>query len=349
MIIVMTANAKQASIERVVERLEKAGVGTHISHGKNRTIIGVIGNKNKVKEIPFEAMEDVEKVVHIQEPYKLANKEFHPEPTVVQVGNVKIGGEGNFVMMAGPCSVESREQILTAARVVKENGGQFLRGGAFKPRTSPYSFQGLGEEGLKLLAEAREETGLYIVTEVMDPENLPLVAEYADVLQVGARNMQNFHLLKEIGKTDKPVLLKRGLSATIEEWLMSAEYIMSEGNHKVILCERGIRTFETYTRNTLDLSAVPVVKHLSHLPVIVDPSHGVGKWRYVTPMARAAVAAGADGLIVEIHPNPEEAWSDGPQSLTFDNFKDMMEEVKKLLPLMGKELVQGSEPAGLTN
>jgi 3-deoxy-7-phosphoheptulonate synthase len=338
MIVVMKPTAKKESIDQVVSRLEESGMGVHVSQGKHRTIVGVLGDKRAVNVEWFEAMDDVEKVVHIEQPYKLANKEYHPEPTIVKVGDVEIGGD-KLVVMAGPCSVESREQLLETAEIVKAGGAQILRGGAFKPRTSPYSFQGMGEEGLKILAEAREKTGLKIISEVMDPENLMMVAEYVDILQVGARNMQNFHLLKQIGKLNKPVLLKRGLSATIEEWLMSAEYIMSEGNHQVMLCERGIRTFETYTRNTLDLSAIPVIKHVSHLPIIVDPSHGTGKWQYVIPMAKAGVVAGADGLIVEIHPNPVQAMSDGPQSLTPKNYHLMMQDLKKLNPVLDKKLV----------
>jgi len=295
-----------------------------------------LGDKRKVNIQAIEVMDDVEKIVHIEAPFKLANKQFHPEPTIVTVGDVQIGGR-QLVVMAGPCSVESREQLLETAAIVKEGGAQFLRGGAFKPRSSPYSFQGLGEEGLKILAEAREKTGLKIVSEVMDTDSLPIVAEYVDILQIGARNMQNFPLLKAVGRLNKPVLLKRGLSATIEEWLMAAEYILNEGNHQVILCERGIRTFETYTRNTLDLSTVPVIKHMSHLPIIIDPSHGTGKWRYVTPMARAAVAAGADGLIVEVHPQPEKAWSDGPQSLNPEAYAEMMREVRKIAAVMGRD------------
>jgi len=336
LIVVMHPSAKPESIEKVKQRLEEAGLGVHISTGENRTIIGVLGDKRKVNIQAIEVMDDVEKIVHIEAPFKLANKQFHPEPTIVTVGDVQIGGR-QLVVMAGPCSVESREQLLETAAIVKEGGAQFLRGGAFKPRSSPYSFQGLGEEGLKILAEAREKTGLKIVSEVMDTDSLPIVAEYVDILQIGARNMQNFPLLKAVGRLNKPVLLKRGLSATIEEWLMAAEYILNEGNHQVILCERGIRTFETYTRNTLDLSTVPVIKHMSHLPIIIDPSHGTGKWRYVTPMARAAVAAGADGLIVEVHPQPEKAWSDGPQSLNPEAYAEMMREVRKIAAVMGRD------------
>jgi 3-deoxy-7-phosphoheptulonate synthase len=337
MIIVLSHNAGEEAVDKVAARLKQAGVGVHVSKGENRTIVGVVGDKSKVNVQAIEAMEDVEKIEHITAPYKLANKEYHPEPTKIQVGDLTIGGD-ELIVMAGPCSVENREDLLEIAHIVKKAGAHILRGGAFKPRTSPYSFQGMGEEGLKILAEAREQTGLKIVSEVMDPENLPMVAEYVDILQLGARNMQNFHLLKEIGKTNKPVLLKRGMSATIEEWLMSAEYIMSQGNHQVMLCERGIRTFETYTRNTLDLSAIPVAKHLSHLPVIVDPSHGVGKWRFVNSMAKAGVVAGADGLIIEVHQQPDKAMSDGYQSLNPANYSSLMEDLRKLAPIAGKTL-----------
>lgn len=271
-------------------------------------------------------MAGVEKVVSILQPYKQASRTFQEEDTVITVGNIQIGG-GQVQVMAGPCAVESREQLMETARIVKDTGATILRGGAFKPRTSPYSFQGLEEEGLKMLAEAREATGLLIVTEVMDASTLPLVAEYADILQIGARNMQNFYLLRQVARVNKPIMLKRSPSATIEEWLMAAEYILAGGNRQVILCERGIRTFENYTRNTLDLTAVPVLKHLSHLPVIVDPSHAIGKWRFVTPMAKAAVAVGADGLLIEVHPNPEQALCDGPQSLTPENFAALMREI----------------------
>jgi 3-deoxy-7-phosphoheptulonate synthase len=337
MIIVMSHKAGEEAVEKVTERLKAAGVGVHVSNGENRTIVGVVGDKNKINVQAIEAMEEVEKIVSIAAPYKLANKEYHPEPTRIQIGDLTIGGD-EIVVMAGPCSVESRENLLEIAHIVKKAGAHILRGGAFKPRTSPYSFQGMGEEGLKILAEAREQTGLKIVSEVMDTDNLSMVAEYVDILQIGARNMQNFHLLKEVGKTDRPVLLKRGLSATIEEWLMSAEYIMSQGNHQVMLCERGIRTFETYTRNTLDLSAVPVAKHLSHLPVIVDPSHGVGKWRFVNAMAKAGVVVGADGLIIEVHQQPDKAMSDGYQSLNPENFSSLMQELGKLAPIVDRTL-----------
>jgi len=337
MIVVMSHRATDDEIESVLIRLEKTGFQIHLSRGVEHTVIGAIGDKTSLEDMGLEAMPGVEKVVPILQPYKLTSRTFHEEGTVVTVGGLEIGGDTLHVM-AGPCAVESREQLLTAARQVRDAGATILRGGAFKPRTSPYSFQGLEEEGLELLAEAREATGLLIVTEVMDARTISLAARYADILQIGARNMQNFFLLREVAKVDKPVLLKRGPSATVEEWLMAAEYVMAGGNYNVILCERGIRSFETYTRNTLDLTAVPVVKHLSHLPVIVDPSHAIGKWRFVPPMAMAAVAAGADGLLVEVHPNPAEALCDGPQSLTPGNFAAMMAQLKKIAAVMGRKM-----------
>lgn len=336
MIIVMGKKATKQNVEQVCDLIKSVGLGVHVSEGTERTIIGVIGDRRKLNGKPIELLEGVEKIVPIVEPYKLASRSFKPESTVVKVRDVEIGGE-EIVLIAGPCAVESREQVLKTAEAVKQGGAQILRGGAFKPRTSPYSFQGLGEEGLKLLAEAREQTGLPVITEVVRTDTVEMVAHYADILQIGARNMQNFHLLKEVGKLDKPVMLKRGMSATIEEWLNAAEYIMNEGNFNVILCERGIRTFENYTRNTLDLSAVPVLKHLSHLPVIVDPSHATGKWRWVSPMAKAAVVAGADGLMVEVHPEPKEALSDGPQSLNFDNFQQLCEEIAEVAEIAGRK------------
>ncbi len=342
MIVVMSHDAKKDQIDAVMDRLQREGFDLHLSQGVSRTIIGIIGDKTRLSGMAIEAMPGVEKAVPILQPFKLAGWEFKPEETVVEIApGVEIGG-GQVHIIAGPCAVESEEQILTVAREVKAAGATLLRGGAFKPRTSPYSFQGLEEEGLRLLAKARQETGLPVVTEVMDIKNLSLVAEYADVLQVGARNMQNFFLLRELGAVDKPVLLKRGPSATIEEWILAAEYIMSGGNYRVILCERGIRTFETYTRNTLDLSAVPAVKHLTHLPVIVDPSHGTGRWRMVAPMARAALAAGADGLMVEVHCRPAEALSDGQQSLTPENFAEMMTEMRVLAGALGREIAGGT-------
>jgi len=337
MIVVMNHNVNEEQIEAVIDRLEKSGFEIHLSRGVERTIIGAIGDKTRLGDMALEAMPGVDKVIPILQPYKLVSRVFKESGTVVKVRNLRIGG-GSVQVMAGPCAVESREQLLTTAKSVKEAGATILRGGAYKPRTSPYSFQGLKEEGLKLLAEMRELTGMPVVTEVMDPRTLPLVAEYADIIQIGARNMQNFILLREVAGIDKPVLLKRNPSATIEEWLLAAEYIMSGGNYNVILCERGVRTFENYTRNTLDLTAVPVVKYLSHLPVIVDPSHAIGKWRFVPSMAQAALAAGADGLLVEVHPNPSEALCDGPQSLTCENFASMMSRLKELASAMGKKL-----------
>ena len=329
MVIIMNADATAQNIKEVIEVIEKAGLQAKVMEGEQQKIVGVIGDKTRLAMVPFDAMDGVDTTVQISKSYKLVSREFHPKSSVIDIDGVKIGG-GNFVVMAGPCAVDSREQLLESAEIAKKGGAQFLRGGAYKPRTSPYSFQGLEEEGLKYLAEARERTGLKIVTEVTEVEAVDTVAAYADLLQVGARNMQNFRLLKEVGRANKPVMLKRGLAATLNEWLNAAEYIMNEGNQNVILCERGIRTYETYTRNTLDLSAVAAVKHLSHLPIVVDPSHGTGKWRMVKPMAFAAVACGADGLIMEMHPNPAKALSDGPQSLTPENYLELMAGVKKL-------------------
>lgn len=336
MIVVLKPGSGEAEVEEVVRRLEALGFGAHVSRGAQRTVVGAIGADEAIlAESGLEALPFVEKLVPILQPFKLVSREFRAEGTVVRVGDVAIGGE-EVVVIAGPCAVESREQLMETAEAVARAGARLLRGGAFKPRTSPYAFQGLEEEGLRLLAEARERFGLPVVTEVMSPEQVPLVAEYADVLQVGARNMQNFYLLRAVGRTGKPVLLKRGLSATIKEWLMAAEYVLSEGNYQVILCERGIRTFETETRNTLDLNAVPVVKQLTHLPIVVDPSHGTGRWNLVTPMARAAVAAGADGVAVEVHPRPEEALSDGPQSLTPERFRRLVGEVSAVARAIGR-------------
>lgn len=337
MVIVMNIGASEKQISEITNLLTSLGLGYHISRGEEKIVIGVIGDKRKLDGKAIEMMEGVEKVIPIVDPYKLASRIFKPEPTIVKVGDIEIGGK-NIVIMAGPCAVESREQLFESAMAVKRAGAHFLRGGAYKPRTSPYSFQGLEEEGLKMLSEARELTGLKIVTEVMDVHSVEKVAEYADVLQIGARNMQNFSLLKAVGRMNKPVLLKRGLAATLEEWLSAAEYILNEGNKDVILCERGIRTFETYTRNTLDLSAVPSIKKLSHLPIIVDPSHGTGRWHLVPSMAKAAVAAGADGLIIEVHPDPKNALSDGPQSLTPDNFESLVKELKIIAEAVGREL-----------
>jgi 3-deoxy-7-phosphoheptulonate synthase len=329
MVIVMKADATDSQVRNVTERIEAAGLATCISAGQDRVLVGVVGDKRLIVTLPVEAFPGVEKVLPVTDSYKLASRQFRPAATVIDAGGVRIGGD-SLIVMAGPCAVESRGQLLEAAEIAREGGAQFLRGGAFKPRTSPYSFQGLERQGLEFLAEAREATGLKIVTEVMDVTSVALVAEYADVLQIGARNMQNFKLLQAAGQAGKPVLLKRGIAATISEWLHAAEYILSEGNYQVVLCERGIRTFEDYTRNTLDLSAVVAVKKLSHLPVIVDPSHGTGRREMVGPMALAAVTAGADGLMVEMHPNPATALSDGPQSLDPEQFRELMAAVRSL-------------------
>ena len=336
MVIIMNPEATEENISEVVKTIENAGLTAKIMEGAQQKIVGVIGDKTKLASVAIGAMAGVDSSVAISKSYKLASREFHPQSSIIDIGGVKIGGN-EPVIMAGPCAVESREQILETAEIVKKGGAQFLRGGAYKPRTSPYSFQGLEVEGLKYLAEARERTGLKIITEVTTVEGIAPVAEYSDVMQIGARNMQNFGLLKEIGKTRKPVMLKRGLSATIDEWLNAAEYIMNEGTTDVILCERGIRTYEVYTRNTLDLSAVAAVKHLSHLPIIVDPSHGTGKWRMIKPMAFAAIACGADGLMMEVHPNPAKALSDGSQSLTAENYLELMDGIKKISKFMRDE------------
>lgn len=337
MIVVMKPKATNENIDKVIARIETAGLKTHLSKGEEVTIVGVIGDKSKIANLEMNMMEGVEKTVRITEKYKLVSRHFHPENTVVDVAGVKIGGK-KIAVMAGPCSVESIDQLREAARAVKAGGAEFLRGGAFKPRTSPYDFQGLAEDGLKMLRQVADEEGLKVVTEIVDKDDIELVGEYADLYQVGARNMQNFQLLKALGKAVKPVMLKRGLSATISEWLNAAEYIMAGGNENVILCERGIRTYETFTRNTLDLSAVAAVKELSHLPIIVDPSHGTGRWEMVRPMARAAVAAGCDGLIIEVHPHPEVALSDGDQSLTPKNFNSVMNELGKIARVMDREI-----------
>ncbi len=336
MIIVMKPNAKKESIDKIIRIIEEKGLTPHLSAGKEVTIIGVVGDKSRLQDQNLEIAEDVDKIVPVTESYKLANKKFHPEPTIVKVGNTSIGGD-ELVIMSGPCAVESREQLFETAHAIKKAGAQILRGGAYKPRTSPYAFQGLEEEGLKFMKEAREETGLAVVCEVTSLAAIEAAVKYVDMLQIGARNMQNFYLLKEAGKTGLPVLLKRGLSATIDEWLNAAEYIIAEGNPNVVLCERGIRTFETATRNTLDISAVPVIKSKSHLPIIVDPSHASGVRSYVKPLSMSAVAVGADGLMVETHPNPAIALSDGPQSLTFPQFEELCGELRPLAALMGKK------------
>lgn len=339
-IIVLKPSAREKDIKQLIGKLESKGLKAHLSEGTERTIIGVIGDTSKITEDEIagvKAMIAVEDVMRIIKPFKLASREFKKESTVIDVNGIKIG-EKKIQVIAGPCAVENKTVVKNIAEKIKAAGASFIRGGAFKPRTSPYSFQGLGEEGLKILANAREKTGLPVVTEIMDPRDLDVMVTYADIIQIGARNMQNFRLLLEVGTINKPVLLKRGLSATIKEWLMAAEYIMSEGNLNVILCERGIRTFETATRNTLDLSAIPVLKQLTHLPVIIDPSHAVGKWDLVPPMAKAAVAAGADGLLIEVHTRPEEALSDGEQSLKPDVFANLMKELQPIAKAVGREM-----------
>ncbi|HSB68130.1 MAG TPA: 3-deoxy-7-phosphoheptulonate synthase [Candidatus Methylomirabilis sp.] len=337
MIIVLRPRATEEEVAQVCQRIEALGLTPHLSRGVERTIIGAIGDERILLDKAIEALPMVEKVLPIVKPYKLASREFHPENKVVDVSGVPVGGR-RLAVIAGPCSVESRDMLQEVAKEVQAAGAHLLRGGAFKPRTSPYAFQGLGEEALRYLAEVKRETGMPVVTELMDPRETPVVLEYADVIQVGARNMQNFRLLKELGTHQTPVLLKRGMSSTVRELLMSAEYIMSEGNYNVILCERGIRTFEDATRNTLDLSAVPVLKQLTHLPVIVDPSHGTGKWELVAPMALAAVAAGADGIMVEVHPRPAEALSDGPQALLPSRFRQLMTDLGKVAEAVGRTL-----------
>jgi len=337
MIVIMRSKARPESVEAVVARVKELGLRAHLSEGEERTIIGVIGGERSLRESAFRAMEGVEKVVRVLKPFKLASREFHPHDTVVPINGVPVGAK-RIVIMAGPCAVESREQIIETALAVKEAGARVLRGGAFKPRTSPYSFQGLGYKGLELLAEARQETGLAIVTEAMAPEQVPLVGECADIIQVGARNMQNYSLLHAVGELGKPVLLKRGMMCTMEELLMSAEYILSHGNYRLMLCERGIRTFETYTRNTLDISAVPILKQLTHLPVIVDPSHAAGNWEWVMPLSMAALAAGGDGLLIEVHPHPDQALSDGMQSLRPERFAELVAKVRQVALAVEREL-----------
>lgn len=341
MIIVMAKDSTQAELDEVQRRIENHGLSTHISQGVERTVVGVLGTIPPDLKDEMELLPGVSEVVRITKPYKLASREFHPNSSVVRVGNAVIGGP-DPVVMAGPCSVEDEEQMVTTARAVKAAGAKILRGGAFKPRTSPYSFRGMGIEGLKLLQLAKEETGLPIITEVMDPRDVELVAQYADILQIGARNMQNYNLLDEVGLVDKPVMVKRGLAAPYEEWLQAAEYVLAGGNQQVMLCERGVRAFEHYTRFTMDVAAIPVIKRLSHLPIIADPSHSTGKWHLVTPVALAAIAAGAHGLIIEVHPNPDLAKCDGPQSLTFENFSNLMHQVRAVAAAIRKEPVGAS-------
>ena len=337
MIVILKPNTEQKEIDRLTEALQNKGVEVNPVVGKDLIILGLVGDTSRLDPTQIEANRNVERVMHVAEPFKKANKMFHPEPTIVDVKGNKIGGK-KLAMIAGPCSVETEEQICSIAEDVKKLGANFLRGGAFKPRTSPYSFQGLKYDGLELLKIAREKTGLPIVTEIMSPYDIEVFEENVDVIQVGARNMQNFDLLRELGKTSKTILLKRGLSATIEEWLMSAEYIMAGGNENIVLCERGIRTFETYTRNTLDLCAVPAVKKLSHLPVVIDPSHAAGKWWMVDPLSKAAVAIGADGLIIEVHNDPANAWCDGQQSIKPDVYGKLLEELRVIANAVGREI-----------
>ena len=336
MVVVMDERATEAQIELVVARLVEMGMDVHRSTGVTRTVLGVVGQKRPEAGL-IEMLDGVHEVLRISEPYKLASRTFKPEGTVVQVGDVRIGGD-EVIVMAGPCSVENDKQIRTTAAAVRRAGAKIIRGGAFKPRSSPYSFQGLGEEGLRLLRDAGNAEGMAVITEVMDLSQIPLIEKYTDIFQVGARNMQNFTLLRELGHTRKPVMLKRGIAATIEEWLLSAEYILSGGNLDVILCERGIRTFETATRNTFDISAIPVVKKLSHLPIVADPSHGAGRRDMVVPMARAAVAAGADGLIIEVHSDPDHALSDGAQSMFPVQFDRLMAELRIIAPAIGRSI-----------
>jgi 3-deoxy-7-phosphoheptulonate synthase len=337
MLVVMQEGATETQIQAVIDRLVSLGFAVHRSTGVVHTVLGGVGPADQFEPADFEVLDGVKEAHRIMSPYKLASRHFRPGGTVVRIGDVEVGGN-KVVMMAGPCSVESRDQILCVAGKVAEAGARVLRGGAFKPRTSPYSFQGLGEEGLALLREAADRNGLLVASEVMDTTQIALVAGYADILQIGARNMQNYNLLREVGKQSKPVLLKRGISATIEELLLSAEYIMSSGNYDVILCERGIRTFESYTRNTMDISAIPVVKKLSHLPMVADPSHGTGRRDKVLPMARAAVAAGADGLLVEVHHDPDKALSDGAQSLRPEQFNELMAQLRIIAPAVGRTI-----------
>lgn len=337
MIIVLRPDVTKEQTDHIIEKIKSLGLKLHTSKGTERTILGVIGDESVLEGQPLEVLPGVERVMPILKPYKLVSREFRKENTIIDVDGIKIGGK-EIQVIAGPCSIETQELLFDAAKKVKKAGARFLRGGAFKPRTSPYAFQGLGEEGLNYLAEAKKKTGMPVVTEIMDPRDIDIIYQNTDIIQIGTRNMQNFRLLTEVGKTDKPILLKRGLSATIKEFLMSAEYIAAEGNHRIILCERGIRTFETAVRNTLDLSAVPVLKEETHLPVIVDPSHAVGRWDMVAPLAKAAIAVGADGLMIEVHADPENALCDGAQSLRPDKFASLMKELRKVAEAVGRTM-----------
>jgi 3-deoxy-7-phosphoheptulonate synthase len=341
MIIVMKSGATQKELAEVTKRIETAGLKSHLSQGVQHTIVGVVGQIFPELKDTLENMPGVDDVILVSKPYKLASREFHPQDSILNVGGIKIGGK-EIVVIAGPCAVENEEQLLSTARAVKAAGATILRGGAFKPSTSPYHFRGLGVKGLILLSQAAKETGLLTITEVMSSQDVEMVASYADILQIGTRNMQNFNLLEAASKSGKPIMLKRGLSATIQEWLLAAEYILALGNEKLMLCERGIRTFETYTRNTMDTSAIPIIEKVSHLPILADPSHGTGKWYLVIPMALAAVAAGADGIMVEVHPNPDIALKDGQQSLTFENFNKLMSQLKPVAAAIGRSLATSS-------
>jgi len=333
----MKAGASDKEISGITARIESAGLKSHLSQGVQHTIIGVIGQIYPELKDMLETMPGVDEIILVSKPYKLASREFHPQDTIIKIGGITIGGK-KIVVMAGPCAVENEEQLMTTARAVKATGATILRGGAFKPSTSPYHFRGLGVKGLMLLAQAAKETGLLVITEVMSSQDVDMVASYADILQIGTRNMQNFNLLEAESKIGKPVMLKRGFAATIQEWLLAAEYILAMGNANLMLCERGIRTFETYTRNTMDISAIPVIEKVSHLPIIADPSHGTGKWYLVIPLALAAIAAGADGIMVEVHPTPDFALKDGAQSLTFENFNKLMSQLKPIVTAIGKNL-----------
>ena len=341
MIVVMKLGSTDKEIAEVIKRIKEAGLKEHLSQGAERTIIGVLGQTFSELRDTLEVLPGVDEVIPISKTYKLCSREFQPHDTTIKIGDVTIGGN-EIVVMAGPCAVESEQQLLETARAVKAAGATILRGGAFKPSTSPYHFRGLGKQGLELLAQIKKETGLPIITEVMSLTEVDLVATYADILQIGARNMQNFSLLEEVGKINKPVMLKRGLSATIQEWLLAAEYILAQGNSQLMLCERGIRTFETYTRNTMDISAIPIIEKVSHLPIIADPSHGTGKWYLVAPLALAAIAAGADGIMIEVHPSPDQALKDGAQSLTFDNFNRLLSQLKPVADAIGRRLATPS-------
>jgi 3-deoxy-7-phosphoheptulonate synthase len=337
MIVVMKVGASDKEITGVVKRIRDAGLKEHLSQGLERTIIGVLGQTFPELRDMLEMLPGVDEVIPVSKPYKLCSREFHPLDTTIRVGGVTIGGN-EIVVMAGPCAVENEQQLFETATAVKAAGATILRGGAFKPSTSPYQFRGLGKQGLELLSQVKKSTGLPVITEVMSIGEVDLVATYADILQIGARNMQNFNLLEEAGRTGKPIMLKRGLSATIQEWLLAAEYVLAQGNQQLMLCERGIRTFETYTRNTMDISAIPVIEKVSHLPIIADPSHGTGRWHLVSPLALAAVAAGADGVMVEVHPNPDSALKDGAQSLTFENFRRLMSQIGPVAAGVGRRL-----------